>query len=312
MVKQLREGFKTLSKDLSAGKTEVSQEFADLYKKATGQDLILEDAYTMYQDPKAIERLTQAKGLDIGQAVTSDELRRMRALSALGGGGLQISQAAGDQANPLVGTDATTLRKEAFVNFLKNAQKDITGTGKSTWKKWDDLGITGKNITESATRSANIYNMLLQQMGLTPEPGKTVTPEEVASLVYGTAKPTGAVDQGLVEDKGITGRDVTKEGQAFIPTGGFEDPFAGRTDIVGQLGSAVYNIGNLPVSFVNDVLKVIGYDPAGKRAAKSKEAKGLAEERAAAALKSNVEKFLQTQGVGRKLTIKPTTPTGGQ
>ncbi|MFM1781364.1 MAG: hypothetical protein RLZZ181_129, partial [Pseudomonadota bacterium] len=101
-------------------------------------------------------------------------------------------------------------------------------------------------------------------------------------------------------------------GQAFIPTGGFEDPFAGRTDIVGQLGSAVYNIGNLPVSFVNDVLKVIGYDPAGKRAAKSKEAKGLAEERAAAALKSNVEKFLQTQGVGRKLTIKPTTPTGGQ
>jgi hypothetical protein len=314
MIKQLREGFGQLSKDLSAGKTEVSQEFADLYKKATGQDLILEDAYTMYQDPKAIERLTQAKGLDIGQAVTSDELRRMRALSVLGGGGLQISQAAGDQANPLVGTDASTLQKEAFVNFLKNAQKDITGTGASVWTKWNDVGMDGKKMTERATKTVNVYDALLKQLGITPEPGKTMTPEQVAEMVYGRARPQETIAQGDIQDKGTRNLPGYQEQEGLIADT-FREPAQwlqrgfDPTE-VGTILNLPIDIAGGAVDFLNTIFT--GSTPSERRAEKKAESQRLAQERAAAAARSNVEQFLKTQGVGRKLTIKPTTPTGGQ
>lgn len=277
---------------------EIEQGVADRYKKLTGLDIAESPIYNIFGTGKVDEKVKQnirdlltSQVLKAKDVVTEDDLKRMQALEKLGAGKSAFTEAAGPLAQYGVTSTLQDARDKAMADFLKATQQDITGTGKHVYKVWDDLGLSSSKRTERATASVNLFNELMKE--LPPE-----QQEYIQNLMEKGQALTPKVGSNV------------QVGTPFIQTNldGLTNPMDPYGDVGERIGSALWsgaeNIRKGIGSFIDQFSNVTE-----NKEARISEAKGKAEARAQADLRSKIEKLLKEQGYGRKIKIKPSTPT---
>jgi len=272
------------------GDVVIEQDIADKYKQATGMDITESPIFNVLggQDiekntgaQQKIRDILSSQMLKAKDVVTADDLRRMQTLEKLGAGKSAFAEAAGPLPEYGVTSTLRSAQEDAFKKFLEASKKDITGRGQRNWESWDDLGLTSDTRTEAATKSANVYNMISKALGVETDP-------TTGEIVY---KPIKGESYG--------------EADALIKTGqGIENPFDPFGDVLERVARLAYGVGvDMPIALTNQVLKMVGYDPAGGREKARAKAYEAAQRDAVANLESNIQKFLKDQGFGRKIKI---------